>query len=146
MNAAPSRAALAALVALVALGGAFVLTLYGLTAPGSRPELLDRLVPAVGFVVAAVPGLLAWLTGNGVARRLERVEHNTNGHLTERLVATNDALREQLIDALGARRRVDDAPLEVGQLEAPALHVPAQRESPLVTGVPADERPYFGTV
>lgn len=116
-GAAPTRA-LVALIALVALGAAFVLALYGLTPAPDRPALLDRLIPAAGFVVAGVPGLLAWLAGQGVAKRLEQVEHNTNGHLTERLVATNDALREQLLEQLGARRRASDPPHADAQLEA----------------------------
>lgn len=141
---APSRAALATLVALVALGGAFLLGLYAITTPDQRPELLGKLAAPLAATVAAVPAFLAWLA-SGQLRRVHdetaaavtRVEHATNGHLTERLrqenAAANAVLRDELLAALQVRRATD---------EPFTAAVPNQRqgqtfrESPLVTGMP----------
>lgn len=118
MTAAPSRAALAALVALVALGGAFVLGLYALTTPEQRPELLGKLAPALAAVVAGVPAFLAWLSAGRLSKAhdetsaaVARVEHQTNGQLTERINAANDRLREELLaELLPHQRRTEDTP------------------------------------
>ena len=105
---APSRAALVALITLVALGGAFVLGLYALTDVAERSDMLGRLTPALAAVVAGVPGLLAWLRGEQLARsnaaqtaQLGRVESQTNGHLTARLEAQRGAIVADVVAAAG---------------------------------------------
>lgn len=103
----PSRAALTALVALVGLGGLFVVALYALTPQADRDELLTMLVPALAGVLAGVPAFLAWLGGQRLnaqhketSEAVARVEQQTNGNLTARINAANDLLREQLLAEL----------------------------------------------
>lgn len=112
MTGAPSRAALAVLVALVALGGVFVLALYGLTPPAQRPDLLDQLTLPIAAVVAGVPAFLAWLSSGQLRREqaatqeaVQQVVQQTNGELDRRMREANDQLREQLLTQLGAQRR-----------------------------------------
>jgi hypothetical protein len=128
VTSAPSRAALAALVALVALGGAFVLGLYALTSPEQRPELLGRLAAPLAATVAGVPAFLAWLSAGRLAKAhgetsaaVTRVEHQTNGALTERINAMGDRVRDELLERLvPQQRRADDPPTEA----APAFGSP----------------------
>lgn len=103
----PSRAALVALVALVSLGGVFVVALYALTPAADRDGLLAGLAPALAGVLAGVPAFLAWLSGQRLgaqqaqtAEAVARVEQQTNSNLTRRINAANDLLREQLLAEL----------------------------------------------
>lgn len=126
---APSRAALATLVALVALGGLFLLGLYALTTPEQRPELLGKLAAPMAATVAGVPAFLAWLSAGRLARAhdetaaaVDRVERQTNGELTQRIKDANDALREELLAALIPAqhgRRDLDQPFDDGPAELP---------------------------
>lgn len=103
----PSRAALGALVALVALGALLVLGLYALTPQPERRELLTMLAPALAGVLAGVPAFLAWLSGQKLnaqyketSEAVARVEKQTNGELTARLEAGFANLREELLEQL----------------------------------------------
>ncbi len=108
----PSRAALAAVVALVALGGLFVVALYALTPQADRDGLLVGLAPALAGVLAGVPAFLAWLSGRQLnaqhaetSAAVARVEQQTNGSLTERINAANALLREELLSQLLPNQR-----------------------------------------
>ena len=103
----PSRAALGALVSLVALGALFVLGLYALTPQPERRGLLTMLAPALAGVLAGVPAFLAWLSGQKLnaqhketSEAVARVEQQTNGELTRKINEANDRLREELLEQL----------------------------------------------
>lgn len=125
MSAAPSRAALVALCALVALGGAFTLALYALTVPDQRDELLTLLLPALAGVAAGVPGLLGWLNGHKLAKaqgeRLDGIEHNTNGHLTQRLQDVRDGIVTDVLAALNTNGQHPS-----GELTGPTSDAPPE--------------------
>lgn len=81
-------------LALVALGGAFVLGLYGLTPEADRPGLLEDLRPLLVAAVAGLPGVIAAVlvrSNHQETReqtgRLATIERQTNGELKATVAA-----------------------------------------------------------
>lgn len=113
------QAVLWALLGLLAIGAAFVVSIYALTDPADRAGLLSSLGPLFVGVVAGVPALLAAMRGEQLRRetgaKLTKIEDQTNGALRD---AMQSIVSEQLdVRGLVPRQRAGDGPVTDSALD-----------------------------